>query len=184
MFVKQYAVVMETCNHHVIGIPSFISVCYHWKVWEVKKAKCMRLFVVTCIVVICKYIMYANFRSRSSYTDTCDAIIMYCMSLFVVNNVVYKQISMTSLFGWRICTFLQNFITQSLDDATIEEGDEHRSQISGAPMASMMCVDNPETSREIICVAPAEGEKPLTIMTLKRCLILISFPLLMVGLKI
>ena len=128
--------------------------------------------------------MYANFRSRSSYTDTCDAIIMYCMSLFVVNNVVYKQISMTSLFGWQISTFLQNFITQSLDDATIEEGDEHRSQISGAPMASMMCVDNPETSREIICVAPAEGEKPLTIMTLKRCLILISFPLLMVGLKI
>ena len=57
-------------------------------------------------------------------------------------------------------------------------------EVSGAPMASMMCVDNPETSREIICVAPAEGEKPLTIMTLKRCLILISFPLLMVGLKI
>ena len=54
---------------------------------------------------------------------------------------------------------------ESLDDATIEEGDEHRRQISGAPMASMMCVDNPETSREIICVAPAEGEKPLNIMT-------------------
>ena len=50
---------------------------------------------------------------------------------------------------------------ESLDDATIEEGDEHRRQISGAPMASMMCVENPESSREIICVAPAEGEKPL-----------------------
>ena len=47
----------------------------------------------------------------------------------------------------------------------IEEGDEHRIQISGAPMASMMCVENPESFREIICVAPAEGEKPLNIMT-------------------
>ena len=29
----------------------------------------------------------------------------------------------------------------------------------------MMCVENPETSKEIICVALAEGEKPLNIMT-------------------
>ena len=43
----------------------------------------------------------------------------------------------------------------ALDDAVIEEGDEH---ISGALMASMMCVENPESFREIICVAPAEGE--------------------------
>ena len=50
----------------------------------------------------------------------------------------------------------------ALDDAVI---DEHRIQISGAPMASMMCVENPESFREIICVAPAEGEKPLNIMT-------------------
>ena len=48
-------------------------------------------------------------------------------------------------------------VHESLDDTTIE-GDEHRRQISGAPMASMMCVENPE---EI----PAEGEKPLNIMT-------------------
>ena len=52
-----------------------------------------------------------------------------------------------------------------LDDATIEEGDEHRRQISGAPMASMMCVKNPESTRNVICVASAEGEKPLNIMT-------------------
>ena len=32
-------------------------------------------------------------------------------------------------------------------------------------MASMMCIENPESSRDIICVAPAEGEKPLNIMT-------------------
>ena len=49
----------------------------------------------------------------------------------------------------------------ALDDAVIEEGDEHRIQISGAPMASIMCVENPES----LCVAPAEGEKPLNIMT-------------------
>ena len=35
-----------------------------------------------------------------SYTNTYDPIIMYCLGLFVVvYNVVYKEISMTSLFG-------------------------------------------------------------------------------------
>ena len=47
----------------------------------------------------------------------------------------------------------------------MEEGDEHRRQISCAPMASMMCFENPESSSEIICVAPAKGEKPVNIMT-------------------
>ena len=50
----------------------------------------------------------------------------------------------------------------TLDDATIEEGDEHRRQITGAPLASMMCVENPE---QIICVAPADGERPQCFMT-------------------
>ena len=40
-----------------------------------------------------------------------------------------------------------------------------RVQISCAPQASMMCVENPENFRHIVCVAPAEGEKPLNIMT-------------------
>ena len=30
--------------------------------------------------------------------------------------------------------------TEALDDATVQEGDDHRWQISGAPQASMMCV--------------------------------------------
>ena len=34
--------------------------------------------------------------------------------------------------------------------------------VSGAPLASMMCVENPESFREIICVA---GERPLNCMT-------------------
>ena len=50
-----------------------------------------------------------------SYTDTCSMpIIMYCpLKCVAWGNfvVVYKQISVTSLFGWRISTFLQNFIT-------------------------------------------------------------------------
>ena len=50
----------------------------------------------------------------------------------------------------------------TLADATIEEGDEHRRQITGAPLASMMCVENPE---QIICVAPAEGERPQSFRT-------------------
>ena len=45
-----------------------------------------------------------------------------------------------------------------LDDATIAEGDEHKRQISGAPQASMMCVENPESFSQTMCVAPAEGE--------------------------
>ena len=76
---------------------------------------------------------------------------------------------------------------EALDDATIEEGDEHRRQISGAPMASMMCVENPESSRDIICVAPAEGEKPINIMTdsnFEPCPTLISFPLPLVHLAL
>ena len=42
----------------------------------------------------------------TSYTDTCDPIIMYCLGLFTVNNVVYKQISMTSLFWWQIAIYI------------------------------------------------------------------------------
>ena len=52
-----------------------------------------------------------------------------------------------------------------IDDATVEEGDEHTRQITGAPQASIMYVENPEVFQEIICVAPAEGQTPLNIMT-------------------
>ena len=48
-----------------------------------------------------------------------------------------------------------------LDDATIEAGDEHRKQISGVPQASMKCIENPESFRHIMCVAPAEGATPV-----------------------
>ena len=51
-----------------------------------------------------------------------------------------------------------------IDESTVEAGDEHRIQIGGAPLASMS-VENHESFRHTICVAPAEGEKPLNIMT-------------------
>lgn len=64
-----------------------------------------------------------------------------------------------------VCSASVQQSDEALDDATVEEGDDHRRQISGAAiMASMMGVENPETSKDIICVAPAEGEKPLNIM--------------------
>ena len=52
-----------------------------------------------------------------------------------------------------------------LDDETIAEGDEHTRQITGGPQASMMSLENPETFGQIFSIAPAEGQKPLSIMT-------------------
>ena len=49
-----------------------------------------------------------------------------------------------------------------LDEATIEQGDEHTIQITGGPTASMMSLEHPES---IVSVAPAEGQRPLFIMT-------------------
>ena len=59
----------------------------------------------------------------------------------------------------------EQILDNELDDATIEQGDEHRRLISGTQQATMMCVENPESFRHTMCVAPAEGERPLNIMT-------------------
>ena len=45
-----------------------------------------------------------------------------------------------------------------LDDATIEQGDQHTMQITGGLQASMMSLEHPEV---IIYVAPGEGQRPL-----------------------
>ncbi len=58
-----------------------------------------------------------------------------------------------------------NHISQIFEDDAMEEGDEHTRQITGGPLASMMTIENPEAFNEIVCVAPAEGQKPLYIMT-------------------
>ena len=52
--------------------------------------------------------------------------------------------------------------TDSIDDSVFDEGDQHARQITVGPQASMMTVENPEST---VSVAPAEGQKPLSIMT-------------------
>ena len=52
-----------------------------------------------------------------------------------------------------------------LSDDVIAEGDEHITQITGGPQASMMTFENPETLGQTVSIAPAEGQKPLSIMT-------------------
>ena len=49
-----------------------------------------------------------------------------------------------------------------IDDSVFDEGDQHAREITIGPQASMMTVENPES---IVSVAPAEGQKPLSIMT-------------------
>ena len=46
----------------------------------------------------------------------------------------------------------------SLNDVTIEEGDEHTRQITGGPQESMLSVENTEADDQIYSVAPAEGQ--------------------------
>ena len=52
-----------------------------------------------------------------------------------------------------------------LDDATIEEGDAHTREITCCPQESMLSVENPESDAQTYSVAPAEGQKPISIMT-------------------
>ncbi len=62
-------------------------------------------------------------------------------------------------------TDTNNTADLQLDEATIEEGDEHIRQITGGPTASMMSLEDPEAFAEIVSLAPAEGQRPLSIMT-------------------
>ena len=52
-----------------------------------------------------------------------------------------------------------------LSDDVIAEGDEHIRQITGGPQASMMLFENQEAFGQTVSIAPAEGQKPLSIMT-------------------
>ncbi len=49
-----------------------------------------------------------------------------------------------------------------IDDVTIAKGDEHRLEITGGTHASILSLENPE---QIVSIAPAEGQKPLFIMS-------------------
>ena len=57
-----------------------------------------------------------------------------------------------------------NAFDSPIGDKTFEERDEHTRQITGGPSTSMMSIENPEAFAEIVCVAPAEGQRPLFIM--------------------
>ena len=55
--------------------------------------------------------------------------------------------------------------SDTLADATIEEGDEHLRQITGgAPITSILSADDPEVETQICSVAPAEGNRPVDIV--------------------
>ena len=53
----------------------------------------------------------------------------------------------------------------ALNDEDIAECDEHIQQITGGPQANMMSLENPEAFGQTVSIAPAEGQKPLSIMT-------------------
>ena len=53
----------------------------------------------------------------------------------------------------------------TIDDETFDQGDEHTRQITGGPSATMMTIEDPDAFSEVVCVAPAEGQKPLFVMT-------------------
>ena len=52
-----------------------------------------------------------------------------------------------------------------IDNENIHEGDEHTRQITGGPLESFMSVENPEADGQIFSIAPAEGQRPLSILT-------------------
>jgi hypothetical protein len=55
--------------------------------------------------------------------------------------------------------------TDELNDDVIAEGDEHNLHIDGGPQTcSALLVENPETDNHIYSIAPAEGQKPLSIL--------------------
>ena len=67
--------------------------------------------------------------------DACVAIVMYCQRLFLcllVNNIVHKQLSMTSLVELRNSTLLQNVVTQLIcfcfQDMSVESEEEEEEE--------------------------------------------------------
>ena len=52
-----------------------------------------------------------------------------------------------------------------IDNENVHEGDEHHRKITGGPSESFMTLENPEAEGQIYSVAPAEGQRPLSIIT-------------------
>ena len=63
-------------------------------------------------------------------------------------------------------TNTNNSVNDDLSDDVIEKGNERLCQISGgAPKTIMLSYENPEIEAQIYSVAPAEGQRPLDIMS-------------------
>ena len=58
-----------------------------------------------------------------------------------------------------------NNLEEVLDDATIEEGDAYTREIMCCPQESMLSVENLESDAQTYSIAPAEGQKPISMMT-------------------
>ena len=53
--------------------------------------------------------------------------------------------------------------TDELSDNVIAIGDQHNMSINGGPqVCSMLSVENPERENHIFSIAPAEGQKPVS----------------------
>ena len=92
-------------------------------------------------MLVIEYIMYTKFRLHSSYhlgVILTHVIPLYCIAcgyllLFTINNVVYKQISTTSFFGWRISTkfhYYNMLFHFWVIDVEPEEGDDEWNSLS------------------------------------------------------
>ena len=54
---------------------------------------------------------------------------------------------------------------EELTDAIIQEGNNHARQITCCPQESLLMAENPKADAQIYSLAPAEGQKPISIMT-------------------
>ena len=63
-----------------------------------------------------------------------------------------------------------NSANDKLDDEAIAKGDEYNIAITGGPqVCSVLSVENPETDNNIYSIAPAEGQKPISMMLDPGC---------------
>ena len=63
-----------------------------------------------------------------------------------------------------------NSANDELDDEAIAKGDEYNIAITGGPqVCSVLSVENPETDNNIYSIAPAEGQKPISMMLDPGC---------------
>ena len=96
----------------------------------------------------------------------CDSIA--CCELYVGLIMQYHYVALDKIANGTGSTDKSTTVPNTstmdsgIDEKVFEEGDQHARQITSGPQASMMTVENPEST---VSVAPAEGQKPLSIMT-------------------